>query len=234
MRGMSFTKPGPAFDAAASAAQDYVADRLGSRAAAQLHVRPFDAATMQAVAQEWMHAASGDHARLRRYIIHSTPVLTHLNRQADGKAKAPAGAFAAAFWMGERLCGVSFGGTPAHHILPVAYVFGRPGEHDLKGHVLACTHAAATAFARESAASCVVYSGPLSSGSVRQVERGAMALSLGERNNMWAGANIITPVDARQIPAGGQHVPGHSPLPPYVAEDYERAYLQLFGRAYIP
>ncbi len=231
---MAFSKPDPAFDAAATAAHGYVANTLGHAAAAQLQLKPLGQATTQAIVHDWMQAARSDHRCLRRYIIHSNPVLDHLNNQLDKRKRAPDNAFAAALWMGEQLCGVAYGGTAEHQILQVAYVFGRPGQHALQGHVLACTHAAATAFARAGNASCVIYSGPLSAGSVKQVERGALALSVSERNSMWAGNNIITPVDERQIPANKQHVPGQTPPPAYVADDYEKTYMQVFGRPYLP
>ncbi len=230
---MSFSKPTAAFDAAATAVHAYVAETLGHKAAAQLEVKLFDPATTNAVARDWQKAANTGHADLRDYIIYSNPVINRLDALACGRNPAPNG-FEMGLWMAGELCALAYGGSVQQQLLEVEYIFAKPGTHPLKAHALSCTHAAASGFAKAQDALCVIYSGPLSPGSVKQIERGAIPLSLRERNNMWAGQNIIVPVNIADVPLVRQHAAGKSPLPPFVADDYEPAYRQLFGQMYSP
>ena len=113
--------------------------------------------------------------------------------------------------------------------LTTAHVAGCPGQHPLKGKILATIHRINTALAEQRGDESLRYMASFSTGTLKQIERGAIPISVAERNRMWDGNSINIAIHPDSNVA--LHIPGDPP-PIQACRAYHEAYQLLFGKPY--
>lgn len=223
-----------AFEAAQTAAQTFIRETLPAAASRTFRLQRLDLPTLERMSSLWQQVAAKRADGLARHEGHMKyiyPYALHDLRQEGNCRDQPPHL---ALWQGGEPCAVIIMGTQHKDSLTINYVLTRQDDHALKGNVLGCTHAAASAYAQVAGRYDLIYEGPFSYGSLAQVERGAIPVSTTRRNEMWLGYSLFTPTDAADIPTHERHIPARCLPPDKIDRTYETLYQRLFGQVYSP
>lgn len=164
----------------------------------------------------------------------------------EGRPVMPAHAhpqrFEMALWANQQLCAIASGREidtmyaqgiqqPVRTVW-VTYVAGAPEPHPFKGKTLHAVHEVASTYAKLAKASHVLYLGPLSPGSIEQVEKGAIPVNPKTRLGMWNGMSIHAPVEISAADRPYLFQSNNDNPPAHIATVNAGVYQKLFKRPY--
>jgi len=114
----------------------------------------------------------------------------------------------------------------------ITYVAGAPEPHPFKGKTLHAVHEVASTYAQLAKASHILYLGPLSPGSIEQVEKGAIPINPKTRLGMWNGMSIHSPVEISAADRPSLFQPNSNDPPAHIAAVNAGVYQKMFKRPY--